>query len=326
VSVMRTVLSKHNRAIVLSEGSRGLVVKSYLDANNWGIIAKDADSIIRDNSISGKGHGGLLLGGGRALIEGNTIRRLGNGIHLNDTDATMRKNTVTQNGNGILVIGGKDRIYNNAIFYNRADGVSVRASESESTPLKGDVEIVGNTVSNNGVAGLRAAQGTSVAVKSNVIEANWVGTWVDGAQLHFSSNTVVYHSWTGIRIGAGSQVELDHNIVAYNPEGIFIDVTARAELAYNDVYGNLATSAFPLIDANYVRQDRLPTATGERIRIKVFPAYDLKGPSDVSVDPEFVDAPKDYRPAAGSALAKLASKGDVIGALAPAASRPTANH
>jgi hypothetical protein len=88
---------------------------------------------------------------------------------------------------------------------------------------------------------------------------------------------------------------------------------------FNDIYANLISKRFPLQDGNYVRIDRLPTRSGERIKVMVYPAYDLKAATDLSEDPKFAKPGADYRPAPDSPLAKKRGKdGIYIGALPPA--------
>ena len=63
-----------------------------------------------------------------------------------------------------------------------------------------------------------------------------------------------------------------------------------------------------MIDGNFLRKDRLVTRSGEKIHIRVCPAYDLKSNTDISVDPRFVELGSDYRLRLDSPLAKKRGK------------------
>jgi hypothetical protein len=317
--IAQSILSGHRSAVILVDGARAAIIDNLFDANINGISALDSHAIVRNNSITGKGNAGITVKGGLALIEDNAIRLYRNAIASDGAEALIRNNTVSQNGCAVGVFGGWAKILNNAIFFNFLDGVTVQGQTKTAAPGQG-VEITGNSISNNGI-GINVSSAKDVVVSRNLIEANTKGLMTKGSRVDISHNTVVYQSQYGIDVAQNCHARLSSNISAFNSVGIAVDVTAQATLEYNDVYGNLLSHRFPTVDGNYLREDRLPTATGEHIHIAVYPAYDLKGKTDLAVDPGFVAPGKDYRLRADSMLRKHATEGRVIGAFAPSNDR-----
>jgi hypothetical protein len=81
------------------------------------------------------------------------------------------------------------------------------------------------------------------------------------------------------------------------------------------VFGNLVSTDFPLHDGNYGRSDYFTTRDNRKVPIEVYPAYDMKASSDISVDPSFTKLGSDYTLKPTSVLLKMRGEdGKLMGA------------
>ncbi|TFG87471.1 MAG: DUF1565 domain-containing protein, partial [Hyphomicrobiales bacterium] len=122
----------------------------------------------------------------------------------------------------------------------------------------------GNTMSAVQVNGSQ-----NVNIAWNVIGGGQRGIEADGDNLRIRNNTVYANTGTGISVSAQSGYEVKNNIVAGNQWGILVNMPSSID--YNDVLDSG--------DANY----------GLMVASNTIPSSGLKGPHDISVDPDFVD-------------------------------------
>ncbi|WP_249779954.1 right-handed parallel beta-helix repeat-containing protein [Bradyrhizobium sediminis] len=321
-AIADSVLHGHKIGVGIGSGNRGVILQNLFAENQYAVVSKDSELTIRGNSIGGAGNFALALVGSRALIEANTIRDYQVGVDLTGVEATLTGNTASQNQNVVQIHGGNVRVTANTMYFNQGNGVTVETGKRDARLATARVDVGGNKISmHNGIA-ILAGSGTEAVISGNIVEANQHGILVLDGRAVISGNTVVYQKNKGLEIvGGQADVSLDHNLVAYNLIGVAVDVDAKARLNYNNVYGNLARREYPLLDGNYLRTDQLPTGSGDKFYISVMPADDLKGATDTAFDPGFGDTPGNYQPGANSELARLASEGHTIGAIAPGASK-----
>ncbi len=76
-----------------------------------------------------------------------------------------------------------------------------------------------------------------------------------------------------------------------------------------------------LFDANHIKQDWLPTLSGDEILLRVIPARDLSSPKDLAIDPGFVKLGWDYRLRSDSMLLKHFTSDPLPGAFPVAGAR-----
>lgn len=176
-------------AITLDGGGTAAIIAA--DSTQPAVLVRARDVTVRAFAVTG-GFGGISVTmGGRAHIDGNTIRdsasygiivsQLSSAVIVNNTiqnsfqagigvaetayafigfvlsdDATASSNVITRNrAQGIVVARGSyARIVGNDISYNGANGVNVRESSS--------AQISDNTLNGNGQNGIFAAQGSGV--------------------------------------------------------------------------------------------------------------------------------------------------------------------
>jgi hypothetical protein len=313
------VLSGHKIGIGLTGESRGVILQNLFSENKIAVAAMKSEATITGNSIQGAGDFGLVVQHGRVLIEANTIRDYQVAVDLTGAEATLADNSASQNRNVIQIRGGSARIATNTLYFNQGNAITVATDNREPRLGTARVRVSGNTISMQKGHAISIGSGAEAVVFGNIIESNQHGIIVLDARADISGNTIVYQQSRAVDVaGTQADVSLDHNLMAYNWVGVAIDSRAKVRLNYNNVYGNLARKEYPLEDGNYLRLDRLPTNSGDRFFISVLPAHDLKGATDLSVDPKFGDTPGEFQPAADSELARLASEGHVIGAIAPA--------
>lgn len=332
-------------AIQLEDGSKAEVINNLMEGNPSGIIARASELTASGNIFTGTWTPeekaqtfsvGILLQKSNAVVSKNSIRRAASGVYVGEATTTTKiaENTVTQSGYGITLLSSPATVTENLVLQNRNDGIFVGTLEKEGAEKKAEaspapaaapakapeVALVRNTVSENEGAGVRIEKSMLVNLRENLIEGNGLGIGVDDSPAAIENNTVVLQRFTGIFLGQAADVKLYNNIVAFNSYGLFADIGARRESGYNDVYGNLASTEFPLRDGNYGRSDRYTTRDGKKVPLDIYPAYDLKAATDLSVDPGFVKMGSDYTLKANSALARARGKGQRhIGAYAPPA-------
>jgi nitrous oxidase accessory protein NosD len=240
----------------------------------------------------------------------NSVRQYFRGMLLVNTStaAGISDNTVTQSQYAIILLGSNANITKNLIIQNKGDGVYIGMPEKQNQTAPQEVTISQNTISQNETA-VDAETFNHLTVKENLIEANQWGVRAVHASVSLENNTIVLQKSTAINLGKGADARMYNNIVALNGFGIFAHVESRRESGHNDVFGNLVSTDFPLRDGNYGRSDYYTAHDKRKIPIEVYPAYDMKAPTDLSVDPGFTKVGSDYTLKPGSPLAKIRGEG-----------------
>jgi parallel beta-helix repeat protein len=317
--VSRCTISDYETAIIAEKSSRLEADDNLLDGNKSGLAVFDSQLNAKNNSLTGKGEkDGIYLRNAKTTLTGNFIRRFSIGVEAIEGSAELLKNTFSQNKVGVILYSGVSSISENVFLNNQYFGIFLNGAQAGEKVLK-QATITRNTVTANGASGINMKK-FKADILYNLIEANRSnGIIIEESEANISNNTVVLNKLTGIEINRNSQAGIYNNIVAFNVFGIGIDVSAQVKKGYNDVYWNLVSKKFPLVDGNYVRYDRLTSKTGEKIHISVSPAYDLKESTDFNDDPKFVKLGSDYSLSADSALAKKKGKDNApIGAFTSA--------
>jgi parallel beta-helix repeat protein len=315
-------------AISLRNNSQADIHKNLMEGNQNGINASDSSVVAERNIITGvwdpdkKDSGGIGFRAEKsaATWNKNSIRRYSRGfVSVNSSSpAKVSDNTISQNLHAIVLLASDANLSKNLIIQNRGSGVYVGVPEKEEQSKPQEVTISQNTIAQSEGTAINAESFNHLTITQNLIEANHWGIRVDSASATLENNTIVLQSSTGINVQGKSEARIYNNIVAFNGFGIFADVASHREAGYNDVYGNLISTDFPLRDGNYGRSDRFTTHGNQKVPIEVYPAYDLKGSTDLSVDPGFVKIGSDYTLKATSSLARIrGEKGRYLGAYAP---------
>lgn len=243
----------------------------------------------------------------------NTIRGFKRGVNATNSDVILQDNFITGNLYGVLLYSGTAKIEKNTISRNRWDGVVLRRAKKPRKEGDEPVVLTGNAILDNTSRAIFIAKRKNIHMAENLLQGNGTGLGTSEASFTFSRNTLASNRY-GLKIEKDSQGVIENNIIAYNSYGIAIDASAKVKLSLNNVFGNLARKTFPLSDGNYLRWDYLPTEKGDKLRVRIYPAYDLKGETDISVKPHFVAAGKDYRLKADTPLAGFFDRGQSIGA------------
>lgn len=331
--VADSILMAHgNAAIVIAGDSKAEVSGNLMDGNRNGVFVNDSEFTANKNVMSGSWSSdskettpdfGFRLEKSRATLRKNVIRRHRYGILVTEAPLTtsISEGTVTQAEYGIVLIGSPATVNENLIMQNLRAGIYISRKEEKDNPsptARHQVSILRNTLSSNEGMAILIDKFQHVSVNENLIEANTTGVDLNQSGATIENNTMVLQRFAGVNLRARSDARIFNNVVAFNSFGLFIDVTAKSESGYNNVYGNLASTEFPLLDGNYGRADRYVTRDGKKVPIDVYPAYDLKAETDVSIDPGFVKLGSDYNLLPVSAIANIRGKeGRYLGAYAP---------
>ncbi|MDQ6957634.1 MAG: right-handed parallel beta-helix repeat-containing protein, partial [Mariprofundaceae bacterium] len=212
-----------------------------------------------------------------------------------------------------LVVGGPAyRVSQNMIAYNAGNGILV--SPAGEWPAKGQAEIVNNVVSSNAGYGIYIDGGARALVRENLVENNQIGVLTGKGVLELAHNTIVLNTGYALVLTEASRAKLSRNIIANNGQGVWVDADADLNSEENVVYGHILRSGFLLYDVNYIRQDWMPTLSGDEFQVKVMPADELRAPSDLNIDPGFVDLGADYRLRPESEVLKRFTTGRLPGA------------
>lgn len=294
---------------------------SIFDLNDFGIIATNSNAIIINNTITLSVLSGIVTNGGKVLIEKNNITESTRGITTNRGDVQIKDNWVVGNKLAMVIRGGTVAIEENTILDSLNGGINLNAAVEKVKGTKDkkiipgtEAVIKGNMISVNGGTGVWINGFKTASVSENIIAGNKWGLFVASTEVLVSRNTFYANDSTAINIFGTKPARIDHNIVAENGFGIGADKSTPLELDFNNVFGNLVSRKFPLKDGNYLRRDHVLTTNGDRIGYSTYPAYDLKGETDISVEPGLVDPGTDFRISPESELAKLAAEGHLIGA------------
>jgi Flp pilus assembly protein TadD/nitrous oxidase accessory protein NosD len=324
------IFTKHgSAAMAVSSASEAEVQNNLFDKNGSGILVYDSALKASKNVMTGtwlpeskddQFSFGFRLENSKATFSKNVVRQHRQGIFISNSAAEIKitGSTVTQTSYGIVLWDSSANISENLIFQNLGDGIFIGTREKEPQTRTHAVTIVRNTLSGNERRGIELENFSSASIDENLIEANGTGVQLNQSSGKLTNNTFVLQRFTAVLVGERSKAQVFNNVVAFNTYGLFVDVTAHAESDYNNVYGNLASTEFPLRDGNYGRADRYITRDGKRVRIDIYPAYDLKAKTDLSVDPGFVKLGSDYHLTSASALNRARGKDRrYIGAYAP---------
>jgi len=315
--ISHNIISQNGYGLDLGDKSSAEVSDNLFDANQNGVWVQESSAAVKNNTITGSNEecfSGMFFQESKVSVEGNSVRRCRFGIASIRTQGEIVKNTVSQNIFGMQIQSSGVMVSNNVVMDNRADGIQVLGEEGADASRKATV--FQNMITGNGRRGV-FLDNYPADILGNLIEGNIGGITVNQSNATIRENTIVLNGF-GIQIKPNSQARIYNNIVAFNSFGISTDISSPLEMGFNDVYGNLASKKFPLIDGNYHRTDRLVTRSGEKIHIEIYPAYDLKTDTDFNEDPMFVKLGRDYRPRADSPLAtKRGKDGAFIGAFPP---------
>ena len=176
--------------------------------------------------------GAGIVGGGRALFEGNTVERVASwGMAISD-GGEARSNFVRDNGNGIQVSGGT--LSGNRVVHNAGFGIQI---------FNGGV-VTGNTIYANrvGVHGTGFFSSVSGQIANNVIYQNLdQGVQINVASgLEIANNTIVQLTGDAVRIQAGStDVRVRNNIIevsAGTAISLAGDSVINVRSDYNDLH------------------------------------------------------------------------------------------
>lgn len=323
-------LGNGNAALVLTRNTEAVVQNNLIDGNENGMLVYDSEITATKNVITGTwspeskvedANIGFRLEKAKAILSKNVVRRHRHGMFISNSPVPTRisESTVAQSDYGIVMMASPSIISENLIMQNRRNGIYISAPEKEPQTQPQEVTIQRNTFSGNDGTAIEVEKFRHVSVRENLMEANGSGIqFTEGAGI-IENNTIVLQRFAGVNISKQATVAIFNNIVAFNSFGLFIDITAKWEIGYNNIYGNLASREFPLRDGNYGRADRFTTRDGKKVPIDIYPAYDLKGKTDVSFDPGFVKLGNDYNLLPTSALAGIQGRGNrYLGAYAPA--------
>lgn len=319
LTVSDSVFADHgNWAISLAAGSTGTLRKNLLQGNRNGIAVNDSSLSAERNILAGiwdpdkENTSGTGLRAEKSTVTFNTnsVRRYMRGVLLVNTStaAGISDNTVTQSQYAIILLGSNANIARNLLIQNSGTGVyaGMPEKEKQSSPL--EITISQNTISQNETA-IDAEVIHHVTVRENLIEANQWGVRAERASVSVENNTIALQRSTAINLGRGTDARVFNNIIALNGFGIFASVESRREGGHNDVFGNLVSTDFPLRDGNYGRSDYYITHDKRKVPIEVYPAYDMKPQTDLSVDPGFTKVGSDYTLKPTSPLAKIRGEG-----------------
>jgi parallel beta-helix repeat protein len=330
VAVSESVFSNHGEAAIrLLANSRGELNGNVLNGNWNGIMASASTVNATGNILTGRfdpdaktdrsAYGFRLTKSGGTLTK-NVVRRHEYGYYVSaaPTPVKIVETTATQGRWGIVLIGSAAEVTDSLLMQNLRDGFYVANPEKDPPAGPLAVSLTRSTVSGNGNRGVSIRKFKSVALRENLIEANGTGLAIEDSTATVENNTVVLQRNTGIYVVGNSDVEVFNNIVAFNSHGLLFDIAASRSTGFNNVYGNLASKSFPLRDGNYTRVDRYTTRAGEKVRLDISPAYDLKAETDVSIDPGFVKPGTDYSLKPDSRLARTAGRNSkYLGAYEP---------
>ncbi|HKZ03402.1 MAG TPA: right-handed parallel beta-helix repeat-containing protein [Pyrinomonadaceae bacterium] len=325
------VFTKHGAgAVGLSRTSQAEIQNNLFDKNANGILVYDSELTANKNVMTGnwsvdskddQSSYGFRLENSKASLSNNVVRQHRQGIFISNSpvETKITGSTLSQTDYGIVLLDSPANISENLIFQNLRDGVFIGTRAKEPQTKTHVVTIVRNTLSGNERSGIEIRNFRSAAINENLIEANGTGVHLEQSTGTLANNTLVLQRYTAVIVGERSNAEIFNNVVAFNSYGLFFDVTAQSQSGYNNVYGNLASTEFPLRDGNYGRADRYITRDGKRVRVDIYPAYDLQAKTDLSVDPGFVKMGSDYSLTSSSPLTRARGReGRFLGAYAPA--------
>jgi len=219
--------------------------------------------------------------------------------------------TIQEHGGlAVGIFNGRDIVLHDMTIHGMVFGQQVqrvriedsRIGGSETTGIQfadSDAVLSGNVIHDND-HGVTVAGKSTVRVERNVIVHNLFEAVVitDSAKALVVSNTIVKNGG-GIAFLQRAEGEVTGNVIGLNKIGVLIAPTSRPMLSYN---------ALDNSEQNYAFTGSPP-----------IPAPQLKGETDLTVEPRFVDSGRDdFRLRADSALLGV-GRFPYLGALPPAA-------
>jgi parallel beta-helix repeat protein len=188
-------IAEHKHRLTLEGG--GTATINGADPTAHTIFVRGRGTTIRGFTITGGRNGVLVFTGGTALIDGNTIQNTGsNGI--------------------VLAQDSAGRIVNNTIQDNPITGIVVTEHSSARIGFLNNADTVAspNTIQNNGNQGIIVTRSSSARIVGNTISNNGLASASDGiavlraSQADISSNTVDGNGRDGIFLNLNSVVNL----------------------------------------------------------------------------------------------------------------------
>ena len=201
--------------------STASIVKNVLNnivknSSNYGILVSSAETTLKNNTVdTTTKHGVVIRDKSKAVLTGNTIRGAGeNGININAALADIRKNNIDASGQvGIM-------LYNCLYTGNDINNV------------------VENTVTNSGNAGIKANLSSNINVENNDIDI----TGAAGIYMHTVDNAEVIGNDIQNSKGNGIQIYKtnianikDNFVTASTLHGITVNASKEVILTANDV-------------------------------------------------------------------------------------------
>ena len=295
IILRKTTVTGLQFGVVIKAGNGIVVVNNLIDTNNTGVIVVDGLTDIVRNTINGPGFAGIDIRGGDVMIANNAVRRYQHGMVARAAgQGAIKQNTLGQNSNNGLVVGGpKYTISLNTVSYNAGNGIKLSPIGKWSAGVQ--AKILQNIVSSNQTNGISITGGASALVRRNLLENNYNGVILGKGAAEIVNNTIVLNTAYGVRVTPGADMKLRYNIIANNQRGVYAYADAKLQSKNNVIYGHILRFGFQLYDANHVKQDWLPTLSGDEVLLQVMPARDLRAPSDLYIDPGFVKLGADYR-------------------------------
>jgi parallel beta-helix repeat protein len=214
-------------------------------------------------AITGGENGIFVTRGGKATIDGNTIRSTSsNGILVSQNSSARIINNTIQNNpqSGILVtesssarigiLSTEDTVASPNIVQSNGD-VGIIVSRSS------NARIVGNTINNNGAAGVEVNRASQADITSNSIQNNAeIGILVNenssarigilsGEDTVPSPNTIQNNGEGGINVTRSSQARIVGNTISNNTDnGILVNRGSHADIASNIINANTGDGIF----------------------------------------------------------------------------------
>lgn len=204
------------------------------------------------------------------------------------------------NGHSIVLkqVRVKGMVFGQQVEHVRIEDSIIGGSETTGIQLANcQAELVGNFIHDND-HGVTVAGRSEVTLDHNVVTRSlFEGVVVtDHARAVLVSNTIVKNGGGAAFLGQ-ARAQASGNIVGFNQRGFVVAPSSTVTLSHNALHN---------VDGDYFRAGNPHS-----------PAPELKPPSDLSVEPQFVDlAHDDFRLLAGTSLTQVGGFA-YLGALAP---------
>lgn len=303
--------------ITVRDKSTVVATGNWLDGNTHGIRTFDSSLTAQNNTITGidgQTGSGVVIVRSSVVLRGNVVRRQSYGLYAITGRGTVEGNTLAQCEYGADVNAGTLTFTGNTISTNKHIGIFLADAKDEVDPADRTI-ITKNTIAFNGASGITVRKHPAT-ISQNVLEGNDTGIRLVEGPAEISQNTIVVQGYVGIHADATAQGSVFNNIIALGRVGIRMDSRARLQRESNVVFGHYGARRVPLVDLNYLCDERLPLSNGDLLRVLIYPAANVQGKGDLQIDPRFVQIGSDYRLAADSPLFNKPGKdGKLVGAL-----------